>query len=191
MAGPGGSNPLRPIPSLSLFSSLSLTSLGGILTMLSTGPDSSNLLVRWLDWLFNHLTGIVAIGIFMPDSVDDIKLKTSENYEWLVICFLSCSSNDSNSFLPASILWRNFIMSSMNIGFLSCDNIVFMCLFILSYRISCFLMQFNRYFFLWHNRRLSFTLDDISPFRNFSISILPSNRAASRASWHGSNSGPS
>jgi hypothetical protein len=26
-------------------------------------PSTSNLLVRWLDWLCNHLTGIVEIGM--------------------------------------------------------------------------------------------------------------------------------
>ena|GEM_PF-6414215 len=61
MAGPGGSNPLRPIILLLSLFSLSLTPLGGILTRLDL-PSTSNLLVQLLDACFNHLTGIVEIG---------------------------------------------------------------------------------------------------------------------------------
>jgi hypothetical protein len=62
MAGPGGSNPLRPIILLLSFRTLSLTLSvggGGILTMLSLSLGTSNLLVYWLEWLFNHFSGIV------------------------------------------------------------------------------------------------------------------------------------
>jgi hypothetical protein len=50
-----------PLPALlifSIFPKLAIprpTRLGSLAT--------SNLLIRWLDWLFNHLTGIVEIGI--------------------------------------------------------------------------------------------------------------------------------